>query len=260
MKNNLYEMIITDIKACNRINLPAGAHSKRNGREHYAVAVKSVGRTVYLYDGKEYVSDKEHLVILPKNISYSFLIAEAGECCMIEFDVAEANMNELTVFTLSNADEFAKLFRRAERALAFGKESGRLTALSCLYAVLAHTVEENANEYISAETFSKLDPAIRFLEENISYGTISNAELAQKCGISCVYFRKLFSRKFNMPPARYMMMLKIQRAKGLMLSDHTSMSDIAFECGFAGISHFSKAFKSFTGLTPSQYKLSLQKK
>ena len=49
-------------------------------------------------------------------------------------------------------------------------------------------------------------------------------------------------------------MLKIQRAKGLIIGDTVSMADISSSCGFSSIYHFSKVFKDITGLTPTQFK------
>ena len=57
-----------------------------------------------------------------------------------------------------------------------------------------------------------------------------------------------------MPPSKYIKMLKIQRAKGLIIGDTVSMTDISVSCGFSSIYHFSKVFKEVTGLTPSQFK------
>ena len=57
-----------------------------------------------------------------------------------------------------------------------------------------------------------------------------------------------------MPPSKYITMLKIQRAKGLIMGDTVSMADISSSCGFSSIYHFSKVFKEHTGLTPTQFK------
>ena len=57
-----------------------------------------------------------------------------------------------------------------------------------------------------------------------------------------------------MPPSKYITMLKIQRAKGLIIGDAVSMADLSSSCGFSNIYHFSKVFKDVTGLTPTQFK------
>ena len=99
-----------------------------------------------------------------------------------------------------------------------------------------------------------LAPAIKHIEENLHLSSPTNEFLASLCNISCVYFRKLFTKKFNMPPSKYITMLKIQRAKGLIMGDTVSMADISSSCGFSSIYHFSKVFKEHTGLTPTQFK------
>ena len=86
MKFSLDNLIVKDIYAVNFINIDRKKTFYRSDRKLYAVAFKFDGKTIYRCDGKDYVSDNEHLVLLPKQKEYTYSILEPDLCVMIEFD------------------------------------------------------------------------------------------------------------------------------------------------------------------------------
>jgi AraC-like DNA-binding protein len=52
----------------------------------------------------------------------------------------------------------------------------------------------------------------------------------------------------------YITHIRIEKAKSLMENPSLSIADIAEMTGFTSQSYFSTAFKSQTGMTPSQYR------
>lgn len=98
-----------------------------------------------------------------------------------------------------------------------------------------------------------LQPAIDYMTLNLADATISNQDLATLCNVSVVYFRKLFDRLYGVSPIKYLRMLRIEKAKELLVSDYLSISDIASMTGFNTIFTFSRAFKNEVGLSPKNY-------
>lgn len=254
MKNNLFDLIITDISACNRINVLPNTQAKRKNRERTAIAIKTEGLTVYEHDGKEYISDKDHICILPKNSSYVFNCKKEGLCLMLELETLDNISLPFMSIKVNNIDEIANEFYKIEHALNFKTSGKRFSAVKGAYSMLEKVCDQLNLEYSSPKTNELLSPAIKYIEENLHLSAPGNEYLASLCNISCVYFRKIFTKKFNMSPSKYITMLKIQRAKGLIIGDAISMTDISVSCGFSSIYHFSKVFKEVTGLTPSQFK------
>ncbi len=79
------------------------------------------------------------------------------------------------------------------------------------------------------------------------------AELACLVGLSTYHFARAFRQSFGMPPHRYHIMRRIERAKA-MLSDHTkSVTEIGLALGFNETSAFTATFRKLTGLTPTAY-------
>jgi AraC-like DNA-binding protein len=92
-----------------------------------------------------------------------------------------------------------------------------------------------------------------YVHENLG-GDIGLSELASQVGLSPHYFSLLFKRAFGVSPYRYILSMRIDRAKRLLSERHMAISEIALELGFADQSHFSKVFKTFVGATPRQYR------
>jgi AraC-like DNA-binding protein len=77
--------------------------------------------------------------------------------------------------------------------------------------------------------------------------------LAEMSGIGETYYRNIFLSVFNMPPARYIQLYRVEKAKELLLNTGASIEEIAVAVGFANSSYFCKVFKSLTDMTPSEF-------
>ena len=78
-------------------------------------------------------------------------------------------------------------------------------------------------------------------------------ELAELCGVSTVYFRKLFDSVYGVPPIRWLNTLRMERACAMLESDYESIGQIAESVGCTSIYHFSRSFRAHTGVSPSEY-------
>ena len=67
--------------------------------------------------------------------------------------------------------------------------------------------------------------------------------LARKTNRSLTSFKKEFRRQFAVPPHKWFIDQRLQRAKILLMSTNLTISEIGAECSFSNISHFIKLFK-----------------
>ncbi|HEY4168235.1 MAG TPA: AraC family transcriptional regulator [Reyranella sp.] len=81
-------------------------------------------------------------------------------------------------------------------------------------------------------------------------GHFSLASLARQCGQSTAHFARAFRQSVGMPPHQWLMQRRIDHARTLLLSSPMALSDIALACGFAGQSHFTRAFTRRVGTSP----------
>ncbi len=85
------------------------------------------------------------------------------------------------------------------------------------------------------------------------------AEIAQICGVSEGYFRRLFREYSGENPIDFRQRHRIEKAKQLLLIDTLSIGEIAEELHFSDIYHFSKAFKKYCNCSPSQFLKQIEK-
>ena len=85
-------------------------------------------------------------------------------------------------------------------------------------------------------------------------------EIAQICGVSEGYFRKLFREYSGVNPIEFRQKHRIEKAKQLLLLDTHSIGEIAAELNFSDIYHFSKTFKKITGISPQKYTKQIKSK
>jgi AraC family transcriptional regulator len=90
------------------------------------------------------------------------------------------------------------------------------------------------------------------IEEHLSE-QISLATLAQLVSLSPYYFCRAFKQSFGVPPHRYHVTRRIERAKMLLTNPELSVTEIGLRVGFSDTSSFTAAFRKMTGITPTAY-------
>ena len=79
-------------------------------------------------------------------------------------------------------------------------------------------------------------------------------ELAQACRLSVSYFARAFRISTGLPPHRWLLHRRVERAKDLLAGTGLSLSEIALSCGFADQSHFTRIFCQMVGATPAAWR------
>ncbi|MBE6877041.1 MAG: helix-turn-helix domain-containing protein [Ruminococcus sp.] len=108
----------------------------------------------------------------------------------------------------------------------------------------------------SGNTFLKLADAAAYLEHHFCEH-VSMTELAEISGYSERQFFRLFKSAFQTTPNLYLAGLRMKKAQHLLQSTSLSIGEIAFKCGYDDQNYFSRAFRKYTGMTPSEYQNSM---
>jgi AraC family transcriptional regulator len=98
--------------------------------------------------------------------------------------------------------------------------------------------------------------AVAYIDEHLAE-SISLAVLADLVGLSACYFCRAFRQSFGMPPLRYQLAKRVERAKTLLAKHAASVTDVGLSVGYNDASAFCTAFRRVTGLKPSAYRRSL---
>jgi AraC-like DNA-binding protein len=85
-------------------------------------------------------------------------------------------------------------------------------------------------------------------------GDVSIAEIACACRLSRGYFIRAFQETTGETPHRWVLIQRIERARGLLLESDLSLADVALICGFSDQSHFTRVFARITGTPPGHWR------
>ena len=81
------------------------------------------------------------------------------------------------------------------------------------------------------------------------------AYFADKASLSPNYFGDLISKETGTTAQRHIQDAVIERSKQLLKETRLPVSEIAYKLGFEYPQHFSRLFKSRTGMTPNEYRM-----
>jgi len=94
---------------------------------------------------------------------------------------------------------------------------------------------------------------IQYLQTNYS-SQINFSQIASEYNFSSSYLTKIFKEHTGTSPIKYLIEYRIKIAKGLLKDTNLTVKEVAEKTGFIDQFYFSKCFKNYCGITPSQYK------
>ena len=103
--------------------------------------------------------------------------------------------------------------------------------------------------------FRSLEPTLIFLYENL-HQSVSLAEMASHAKLSESHFSRLFKEQTGHSPIDYFIYLKMQHACSMLTLTQLSVKEISEAMGYNDAYYFSRLFKKFIGIPPSEYRRS----
>jgi AraC-like DNA-binding protein len=89
--------------------------------------------------------------------------------------------------------------------------------------------------------------------DEIYPSTTMSAYLCNKMNLSYSYLSKIFSDTTYTSIENFMIMLRIERVKKLVIEEKMTFSEVAWKLNYSSVAHLSNQFKKTTGLTPTMF-------
>ena len=251
--NKLWESaVITEISVAVYVAPNTGRHIHKNRPFHGFVLNDSEVVRNYCFDnGYVMRTAGNSLFYLPKGASYHVEQIQNGGCYAINF--AADISDEPFCVTIRKADQLRHNFKAATDAWK-SKEPMRVAlAMRAIYDAVCTAQKEIHKQYVPKTQRLIIDPAVDVINQQFTDNSLNISYLASLCGISEVYFRKIFLNSFGVSPKEFIIQKRIDYAKILLKSRNFSISEIATLCGYTEPCHFSREFTKRTEIPPSQY-------
>lgn len=98
---------------------------------------------------------------------------------------------------------------------------------------------------------SRLKRAILLMEGTISHPRPLDG-IAREIGLGLRQFERLFNAELGITPKQFMLSIRLRYARWLLFNTPQSVTEIAFQTGFADCSHFVRCFRSAFGSSPGK--------
>lgn len=128
----------------------------------------------------------------------------------------------------------------------------RLAGITSHLLSYVYYIEKN-NAFRDKDAVMMIEKARMMMREE-SDQIRSPEKIAKRLNLSYSWFRRIFKQYTGLSPAQYMMEIKIQQAKDLLVGSSMPIKEIAYSLNFLNLSYFITFFKSRTGMPPGDYR------
>lgn len=228
--------------------------------------IKAVTNTK-IWEGRDSAGQ---LHIIPGDLDVTWKLPEGSEGLILTFnpEIFETIMDELNQIgaleitpAFFSTDPFIErtmreLIREIRKdalgSSIFAESSGQLLAL--------HLIRKHSNLSKSLKGFATLSPPINqmrraedFMVANMAK-PISLSDIAKEANLNMFYFVKCFRDWKGKTPYRFLMDLRMEEARKLLINSTLSIEEISYKIGFKNATNFSTAFREHFGLPPLRYR------
>lgn len=176
---------------------------------------------------------------------------QPGSCIDIFFRTDRPVSEKAFTVTVPEGGQVGTLFKRLFSLWVAKEEGYYFDCVSLLYRIFAQLRRQ---PYLPEKQLSRIEPALQQIRDGFLHRELSVEALAQGCGISYSYLKKLFLRRFGVSPKQYIIQLKMNHACDLLETGQYTVSQVSQLCGFREVSFFSRQFKDYMGVPPSAFR------
>jgi AraC family transcriptional regulator len=230
---------LTDRKIGSRM-VPAGAIHLISPGVEFGINLTGMIETVHVYVRRTIIEEVALEMVDgdPSHIEIPSSIVDCDKALHALIDASAYAVEDESIGSSMFADYLsraiaAQLIRSYSKAKLKG--GGRSSSSACLSSTLSEAVD-----YMTAH----IDSAI-----NLS-------DIAKATNRSPSHVARMFRNELGMPPHRYLIQLRVEKARRLLEKTSMSIAEIAYECGFAHQEHLTRLFGRYSGTTPAAFRRS----
>ncbi len=239
--------ILKNIHSVQEVNL-----TPKNESSHmlyHTLCYKKEGISRHVTATEEILLHPGEILFLPKDVPYKVSVVEPGSSIAVCFELLEDGMagKDFQLIQNRNPEQCYNMF---EKLLHLESEPGsRYDRFAVFYALLS-LLYKQTNE---ASLPPQIQTAVSYILHHYASPDLCEKKLAELCGYSMGYFRRIFTRFVGCSPVRYIISVRMQRALTYLQSGFFTVTQTAEQVGYRDLYYFSNSFKREFGCSPTQY-------
>ena len=249
------QVIVTQVRLAMYVAADTGEKLHYNRPSHGFILNDAQTEQNFIFDnGTVLYTQGNQLFYLPKGSSYQVEAIHSKGCYAINFQMQHDVAIAPSAWTLSNVDSVRNRYAQAVQAFKEGAYYAETIIRRLLYDLLYRIQQIEHRTYMPSVKERLLEPAISIIGQQFTDNNLTISHLAECCGISETYLRRLFCARFGIGPKEYIIERRLSYAMRLLESDQFSVGEVATMCGYAEPCHFSREFSRRYGISPKEYK------
>ena len=153
--NILSNLVITKVSFVATLYTPKNEKIKRTNRRRWAIILKHEGETVYTANGKEFLSDLEHVVVLPSGSSYDWQCTKEGHFSFVEFE-SEGSFCEPISVPVKNGEKIFRMIKELEYKRTLKDPMIEIESIRDTYSILLMLTQAARDPYLPTEKQKKI--------------------------------------------------------------------------------------------------------
>ena len=281
-------MIYNELKPRGTADFPveyfyiAGEHPRYQMSAHWHGEVELIrvlsGELSVSLDGRDYLAKSGDVLFvnpetvhraIPKDAVYECIVFHAdflyNHTKSCEFFIESILSRHCTVQEFFPKDDsLCNLFGEVFASAANPSSGYKFRTIGALYSLFGEIVDRHLYTLASGsspipgdKSILNLKKLLAFIRTNYS-GAITLSDMARVVDMSPKYLGSFFKNMTGKTPFEYLAEYRIEKAAQKLLNSPSSVTEIAFACGFSDISYFIKTFKNHKGISPRRFRNSHQ--
>lgn len=248
---------------------PVYETSRPKGRGDYQLYYVASGKLHIILEGKEKVLTKGNMVLFRPGETqiYNIYAADKPETYWVHFTGADVEQllerydlpKGENLFYVGNSSDYQWLFGQMIRELQLRRPNFEdLLAMNLRTMILM--INRSIIECKNAGTLvlDEIEKAIHYFNDNYNRPIVIE-DYAERHLMSPCWFIQNFKQLTKTTPMQYIVSLRITNAMNMLENKNYNVSQIAAAVGYDNALYFSRLFKKHTGMSPKEYRKSLEK-
>lgn len=235
-----------------------------DGRGDYQLLYVAAGKAHFYFNGQKKIVEKGNMILFRPGEEQIYYIysADRPETYWVHFTGAEVEKlldyykmpRGQNVFFTGTSPDYEWIFRQMIRELQLKRKNYAdmlNISLRQIFLTINRYIEEKMQ--IKSDLLNEIEKAIHYFLENYNREIIIKDYAKEHLMTPC-WFIQNFKQVTKMTPMQYIVKLRMTSAMNLMENSKYTIKQISALVGYDNPLYFSKHFKKYTGVSPTEYR------